>query len=89
MSCWSFNRKLYSFNYRAWEELYLESIDLNDSLCSSIRIYSDLNSISRILPKYDFNLELNWINDKTRHLTDVLQLQQFGILQLKNQQIFL
>jgi len=68
--------KLYAFNFRPWEDFYIESIDLNDSLCTSIRVYSDLTFIKRILPIYDFELKTTWINDKTRYLTDVIQIQQ-------------
>lgn len=70
--------KPYALEYRAWDELYIESIDLSDSLCSSIRVYSDLKKITRILPQYNTDLEVNWIHDKTRHLTDGLVNKQLG-----------
>lgn len=70
--------KTYAYQYRAWEELYIESIDLNDSLCSSIRIYSDYKTITRVLPQYDVELGVNWINDKTRHIIDNLRYKQLG-----------
>jgi len=70
--------KPYALEYRSWDELYIESIDLSDSLCSSIRVYSDLRKITRILPQYNTELEVNWINDKTRHLTDALAKKQLG-----------
>jgi len=70
--------KTYAYKYRAWEELYIESIDLNDSLCSSIRIYSDYKTITRVLPQYDVELGISWINDKTRHIIDNLRYKQLG-----------
>ena len=63
-----------ALKYRAWDEIYFETIDLNDSLCSSIRIYSDLFQIIRILPQYNVELGITWITEKTRHLVDGLIL---------------
>lgn len=68
--------KTYALNYRSWDELFFESIDLSDSLCSSIRVYSNFIKIIRILPQYNTELNINWIHEKTRYLTDGLNSQQ-------------
>merc|ERR1712100_161979 len=38
--------KPYALNKRPWEEIYLESIDLSDSLCVPLRVYSNGKRIS-------------------------------------------
>ena len=70
--------KSYALSYRNWDDLYLESIDLSESSCASIRVYSNLNKITRLLPQYNTVLEVNWIHDKTRHLIDGLNLQRIN-----------
>lgn len=68
--------KTYALNKRSWEEIYLESIDLSDSLCVPIRIYSNGKKVHRILPQYNTDLDLSWITERTRFLSDGLITQQ-------------
>lgn len=68
--------KPYALNYRAWDEIYYESIDLTDSLCSPIRVYSNFKKIKRILPDFNNELKVNWIHEKTRYFFDALTLQK-------------
>ena len=76
--------KYYAFKYRAWEELYIESIDISDSLCSSIRVYSNLKNISRILPQYNTDLEIQWIHDKSRFIYDSFKTQSLDNPKIKS-----
>jgi hypothetical protein len=62
-----------SFNARPWEFKSLESIDLTDSLSSSIYVNSKETKIFRILPKTDINLEYNLISNKGRFSYDALK----------------
>lgn len=68
--------KPYALNKRPWEEIYLESIDLSDSLCVPLRVYSNGKRISRILPQYNTDLDISWITERTRYLSDGLTVQQ-------------
>lgn len=68
--------KPYALNKRPWEEVYLESIDLSDSLCVPLRVYSNGKKINRILPQYNTDLDLSWITERTRYLSDGLSVQQ-------------
>mgnify|MGYP000953579416 CR=1 FL=1 len=68
--------KPYALNKRPWEEVYLESIDLSDSLCVPLRVYSNGKKINRILPQYNTDLDLSWITERTRYLSDGLLVQQ-------------
>jgi NADH-quinone oxidoreductase subunit G len=67
--------KPYALNKRPWEEVYLESIDLSDSLCVPLRVYSNGKKINRILPQYNTDLDLSWITERTRYLSDGLSVQ--------------
>ena len=75
--------KTYALKDRPWEEIYLESIDLSNSLCVPLRISSDGNKITRVLPEYNTELEISWITDKTRFFADGLVVQQLDYPTLK------
>lgn len=83
LSCRGFNNKSYALTKRPWEEEYLESIDLNDSLCVPLRIYSNKIKISRILPDFNTELNLSWISEKTRFFSDSLSVQQLDCPTMK------
>jgi hypothetical protein len=80
--------KTYALQYRSWDDLYLTSIDLSDSLCSSIRVYSNFDKILRVLPQYDIDLNISWITEKARYLGDSLTLQQLGYPLLRNTKFY-
>jgi len=65
--------KPYAFKNRPWELETVESIDLNDSLGSNIFINFNENSISRVMPKYNIELNENIITDKARFSYDSLE----------------
>ena len=62
--------KPYAFKNRPWELESVESIDLNDSLGSNIFVNFNENTISRIIPKYNIELNENLITDKARFSYD-------------------
>lgn len=64
--------KNYALKYRSWDDFYIESIDLSDSHCRSVRLYVNSSKILRLLPQYDNELDNNWIHDKTRFVVDNL-----------------
>lgn len=68
--------KYYALKERPWEEDYIESIDLSDSLCAPIRVYTTGVKIKRILPDFNTDLSLSWITEKTRFFWDSLIVQQ-------------
>ena len=45
--------KQYSLESRKWEEKYLDLIDLNDSFCTPIRVFTFEGKVKRVLPKYN------------------------------------
>ncbi len=62
--------KPYAFKNRPWELETVESIDLNDSLGSNVFVNFNENSISRVMPKYNIELNENIITDKARFSYD-------------------
>lgn len=68
--------KPYLFKARVWEALFIESIDIFDSLCSNIRIDIIGNEIERILPKRNDDLNHEWITDKIRFVYDGFKYQR-------------
>ena len=62
--------KPYAFKNRPWELETVESIDLSDSLGSNIFVNFNENSISRVMPKYNIELNENIITDKSRFSYD-------------------
>jgi NADH-quinone oxidoreductase subunit G len=68
--------KPYSFKVRSWELKKKEGIDILDGLGSNINIDVYNNQIIRILPKNNFNINKEWISDKTRFFFDSLKYQR-------------
>ena len=70
--------KPYSFRNRTWEITSVESIDILDSLCSSIRLDIRNNVVERILPKPNDNVNEEWITDKIRFCYDGFKKQRLS-----------
>ena len=70
--------KPYLFRNRTWELSSVESIDILDSLCSNIRIDTINNTIERILPKPNNNINEEWITDKIRFCYDGFKKQRLS-----------
>jgi NADH dehydrogenase (ubiquinone) Fe-S protein 1 len=58
--------KPYAFKARAWELQSIDSIDIFDSLGSSMRIDIKGNEIMRVLPRRNDLINEEWISDKVR-----------------------
>jgi NADH-quinone oxidoreductase chain G len=70
--------KPYAFTARSWELRTVESIDILDSLGSNIQIDFRGYEILRILPKYNSQINGEWISDKTRFFYDGLNKQRIS-----------
>nr|UXG56119.1 NADH dehydrogenase subunit 11 [Phytophthora colocasiae] len=76
--------KPYSFKARSWELKRKEGIDILDSIGSNIKIDVFNNEIVRILPKTNFNINKEWISNKTRYFFDSLKYQRLQYPLLKD-----
>ena len=76
--------KPYSFKARSWELKKKEGLDILDSIGSNIKIDIFNNEIVRILPKTNFNINKEWISNKTRYFFDSLKYQRLKYPLLKN-----
>jgi NADH-quinone oxidoreductase subunit G len=68
--------KPYAFAARPWELDKTESIDVMDAVGSAIRVDSRGNTVLRVLPRVNEDINEEWISDKTRHSCDGLKLQR-------------
>jgi len=66
----------YAFTARPWELKKTESIDVMDAVGSNIRIDSRQNTVLRVLPRVNEDINEEWISDKTRHACDGLRTQR-------------
>merc|ERR1712072_844195 len=75
--------KPYAFTSRPWELRNTESIDTLDSVGSNIRIDSRGTEILRILPRFNEEINEEWISDKTRFAYDGLKVQRLNTPYIK------
>lgn len=68
--------KYYALEERPWAEVYLETIDLSDSLGVPILIGTSGIKTNKIIPQYNSDLDLSWITERTRFFLDGLRIQQ-------------
>jgi NADH-quinone oxidoreductase subunit G len=68
--------KPYEFTYRSWELTHTKSIDVHDALGSNIRIDSKGNTVVRILPEENNDINQEWLSDKARFSYDGLKYQR-------------
>lgn len=82
--------KPYTFKARSWELKKIEGIDVLDSIGSNIQINIFNNDIVRILPKTNFDINKEWITNKTRYFFDSLKYQRikYPLLKDKNDNFF-
>lgn len=76
--------KPFTFRARSWELKKREGIDVLDSIGSNIKVDIFNNEIVRILPKTNFNINKEWISNKTRFFFDSLKYQRLKYPLLKN-----
>ncbi len=68
--------KPYEYHARPWELTKTESIDVMDGIGSNIRIDSKGSEVMRIMPRYNEEINEEWISDKTRFVWDGLKSQR-------------
>ena len=73
--------KPYAFLSRPWELRSTESIDISDALGSNIRIDSRGTEILRILPRFNEEINEEWISDKARFSYDGLKVKRLTNIQ--------
>nr|QTV76727.1 NADH dehydrogenase subunit 11 [Phytophthora agathidicida] len=76
--------KPYTFKALSWELKKKEGIDILDGIGSNIKIDIFNNEIVRILPKTNFNINKEWISNKTRYFFDSLKYQRLKYPLLKD-----
>lgn len=77
--------KPFTFRARSWELKKKEGIDILDSIGSNIKVDIFNNEIVRILPKTNFNINKEFISNKTRFFFDSLKYQRIKYPLLKDQ----
>ena len=68
--------KPYAFNARPWELSKTNSIDVMDALGSNIRVDARGDTVLRVLPRVNEEVNEEWISDKTRYAEDGLSRQR-------------
>jgi NADH-quinone oxidoreductase chain G len=81
--------KPFAFTARPWELNSLESIDIFDSMASSIRIDYLNNKVYRILPVYDKYINEDWITNKIRFVYDSQKIQRLNYPLYKFNDVFI
>jgi NADH-quinone oxidoreductase chain G len=78
--------KPFTFKARSWELKKKEAVDIMDGIGSNIKVDIFNNEVVRILPKTNFNINKEWISNKTRFFFDSLKYQriQHPLLKDKN-----
>lgn len=71
-----------SFSARSWEIKYMQSIDILDSIATSIRIGISINSVKRILPNLEEYYD-EWLSNKARFIYDSFNIQRLHYPKLK------
>lgn len=66
----------YAFTARPWELTSIETIDILDSIASTIRVETLNNKILRTLPILTEDLNEDWITNKTRFTFDSYNTQR-------------
>ncbi len=80
--------KPFTFKARSWELKKKEGVDILDAIGSNINIDIFNNEIVRILPKTNFNINKEWISNKTRFFFDSLKYQRLEYPLLKKNNEF-
>ncbi len=76
----------YAYTSRPWELKKTESVDVMDAVGSNIRIDSRGQSVLRVLPRVNEDINEEWISDKTRHACDGLRVQRLDRPYIRNNQ---
>ena len=68
--------KPYAFTARSWELIHHDTIDVTDGLGSNIIVDEFQGEIKRVLPRFNENINQEWISDKSRFSYDGLNIQR-------------
>ena len=68
--------KPYAFTARSWELIHHDTIDITDGLGSNIVVDEFQGEIKRVLPRFNDNINQEWISDKSRFSYDGLNIQR-------------
>ena len=71
-----------SFTSRNWEIKYLQSIDILDSLATSIKIGVSVNNVKRVVPNLEEYYD-EWLTNKARFVYDSFNVQRLHYPKLK------
>jgi len=77
--------KPFTFKARSWELKKKEGVDILDGIGSNIKVDIFNNEVVRILPKTNFNINKEWISNKTRFFFDSLKYQRIKYPLLKDE----
>ncbi len=66
----------YEFKSRSWEVSSVETIDVMDAVCSNINVQRKGPEVVRVLPRNNYDINEEWISDKTRFSYDGLSFQR-------------
>lgn len=80
--------KPYAFKARPWELKKTETVDVLDGLGSNIRVDSRGQSVMRVLPRINDEVNEEWISDKTRFAVDGLNTQRLTVPLIKQDGVF-
>lgn len=70
--------KPYAFTSRPWEIRNTNSIDTSDAIGSNTRVDFRGTEILRVLPRFNEEINEEWISDKARFMYDGLKRQRIG-----------
>ncbi len=80
--------KPYAFEARPWELKKTESVDVMDAVGSNIRVDTYNWEVKRILPRFNNDINEEWISDKTRYACDGLLKQRLDVPYIKKNNKF-
>jgi NADH-quinone oxidoreductase subunit G len=66
----------WAFNYRSWELLPTETIDIHDAMGANIRADARGPEVMRVLPRTNDAINEEWLSDKSRYAVDGLMRQR-------------
>ena len=68
--------KPYAFTARSWELIHHDTIDITDGLGSNLILDEFQGEIKRVLPRFNKEINQEWISDKSRFFYDGLGVQR-------------
>ena len=79
--------KPYAFAARPWELRKTESIDVMDAVGSAIRVDTRGVELMRIQPRTNDSVNEEWLNDKSRFVSDALKVQRLTKPNLNGEEV--